>query len=100
MPKLKWPCQQAMFDEGLVKLVKDLCMCKLSKTASKALGIKEVSAFLNDQMKLEEATEELKKNTRRYAKRQLTWFRADERVEWVDASRSVEKIADDILSRL
>ena len=91
---------EGMFDEGIVKLVEDLRARKLSKTALKALGIKEVSAFLDGRMKLDEAAEELKKNTRRYAKRQLTWFRSDERVEWVDAGQSSEKTANDILNRL
>ncbi|MGB3081826.1 MAG: tRNA (adenosine(37)-N6)-dimethylallyltransferase MiaA [Candidatus Omnitrophota bacterium] len=88
---------EGMFNEGLVKLVEDLRARKLSKTAFKALGIKEVSAFLDGQVKLEEAAEELKKNTRKYAKRQLTWFRADERIHWVDADRSVDEIVEDIV---
>ena len=88
---------EKMFDEGLVELVENLCKRKLSKTASKALGIKEVRAFLNGQTGIDGAVEELKKNTRKYAKRQLTWFRADSRVVWVDANRSVDEIVEDIL---
>jgi tRNA dimethylallyltransferase len=91
---------EGMFNEGLVKLVEGLRARKLSKTALKALGIKEVSAFLDGQVKLEEAVEELKKNTRRYAKRQLTWFRTDERIHWVDADRDISAIVQDILKEL
>jgi tRNA dimethylallyltransferase len=91
---------EKMFGEGLVELVKNLRGRKLSKTASKALGIKEVCAFLDGKADLDETVGELKKNTRRYAKRQLTWFRADERVEWVDANRDSDDIAGDILGRL
>ena len=65
-------------------------------TAEKALGIKEVTAFLDGKCDIEQAKEELKKNTRHYAKRQLTWFRADKRIEWIDADRDVEEIAQDI----
>ncbi|MGB2879799.1 MAG: tRNA (adenosine(37)-N6)-dimethylallyltransferase MiaA [Candidatus Omnitrophota bacterium] len=89
-----------MFSEGLVEEVKRLREQPLSKTAGKALGIKEVCAFLDGREGFDEMTEELKKNTRKYAKRQLTWFRADERVEWVDANRDVNDITGDILGRL
>ena len=73
---------------------------KLSKTARKALGIKEVSAYLDMKKGLEETVEDLKMNTRRYAKRQLTWFRGDERVEWIDAQRDAERIVEDIIKRI
>ncbi|MFQ5952387.1 MAG: tRNA (adenosine(37)-N6)-dimethylallyltransferase MiaA, partial [Candidatus Omnitrophota bacterium] len=86
-----------MFNEGLAEEVKGLRARKLSKTAEKALGIKETCAFLDGQIGFDEAVEELKKNTRKYAKRQLTWFRADKRVQWIDANRSVDEIVNDIL---
>jgi tRNA dimethylallyltransferase len=89
-----------MFEEGLVEAVKKLNGCKLSSTAVKALGIKEIKAFLGGNISLEDASSELKKNTRRYAKRQLTWFRADKRVEWVDANRDINNIIGDIIGRL
>ncbi|MFH1553131.1 MAG: tRNA (adenosine(37)-N6)-dimethylallyltransferase MiaA [Candidatus Omnitrophota bacterium] len=89
-----------MFEEGLVEEVKRLNTRRLSLTAEKALGIKEVSAFLNGQVDLEKAKKELKKNTRRYAKRQLTWVRPDRRVIWVNANRGVEEIVEDIVNRL
>ncbi|MBU1128958.1 MAG: tRNA (adenosine(37)-N6)-dimethylallyltransferase MiaA, partial [Candidatus Omnitrophica bacterium] len=42
----------------------------------------------------------LKKNTRRYAKRQLTWFRADDRIEWIDANRDPSEVVKDIAERI
>jgi tRNA dimethylallyltransferase len=69
-------------------------------TAEKALGIKEISDFLNGRINVEKAEEELKKNTRRYAKRQLTWFRGDKRVVWIDADRDAGEIAEDIMEKM
>ena len=89
----------AMVENGLVDMVKDLRNKKLSRTADKALGVKEISSFLDGEIGFDRAIEELKKNTRRYAKRQLTWFRGDERVIWIDASRAPEEITNDILER-
>jgi tRNA dimethylallyltransferase len=90
-----------MFREGLVNEVMKLKRRKLSLTAEKALGIKEISDFLSGEISLEKAKEELKKNTRRYAKRQMTWFRADRRIMWVNADdRDADDIAEDILRQL
>ncbi len=59
------------------------------------VGYKEVIAFLNNKLSQKEALEEMKKNTRHYAKRQMTWFRKVENVNWI--SGSVVEIADVIL---
>jgi tRNA dimethylallyltransferase len=85
-----------MFEEGIVKEVGKLSRKKLSITAEKALGIKEVTAFLDGKQDIEEVKQQLKKNTRNYAKRQLTWFRADKRIKWIDADRDAEQIVQDI----
>lgn len=50
--------------------------------AAQALGVKEMLAYLSGEMNLDEAISILKRNTRRYAKRQLTWFRHDPRFTW------------------
>ncbi|MDP8299982.1 MAG: tRNA (adenosine(37)-N6)-dimethylallyltransferase MiaA [Candidatus Tantalella remota] len=89
-----------MFEDGLVEEVKSLRERDLSITADKALGIKEVAAFLDGEMTLDEAKVELKKNTRRYAKRQLTWFRGEDRIYWVDADRTADEIVEEIASKL
>ena len=72
-----------MFGKGLVSEVKKLSKLKLSKTASQALGIKQALDFLENRCSLDEAKASLKKDTRRYAKRQLSWFRRDKRIRWV-----------------
>lgn len=73
-----------MFKNGLVREVEKLLRKNLSITARQALGIKEVEGYLNKTYSLQEAKEMLKKNTRRFAKRQLTWFRADKGIKWID----------------
>lgn len=73
-----------MYDAGLVDECRRLIGRKLSLTASQALGYKEVFGFLKGEFSLEEAKKLAKRNTRRFAKRQLTWFRRDERIDWID----------------
>jgi len=87
-----------MFEEGLINEVERLNKITLSKTASQALGLKEISNYLEGTVTIEEAREDLKRNTRRYAKKQLTWFRGDSRVQWIDANRPVDKVVEDILT--
>ncbi|RJO63944.1 MAG: tRNA (adenosine(37)-N6)-dimethylallyltransferase MiaA [Candidatus Omnitrophota bacterium] len=72
-----------MFKAGLVEEVKKLSRGALSKTASLALGIREVQGYLKGLYGLDEAKQLLKRNTRLYAKRQLTWFRKDKRIKWI-----------------
>ncbi len=87
-----------MLDEGLIEEVKRLRRKKLSMTAEVALGYREISAYLEGKIALEEAAALLKKNTRHYAKRQLSWFRHEKGVEVVPASAkdSDKKIAKTI----
>ncbi|MFH1478638.1 MAG: tRNA (adenosine(37)-N6)-dimethylallyltransferase MiaA [Candidatus Omnitrophota bacterium] len=72
----------SMFREGVIDEVKRLSRKKLSLTARNALGYKEVLGYIKGSYGLEEAKEMLKKNTRNFAKRQMTWFRADKRIIW------------------
>ncbi|SDH00603.1 tRNA dimethylallyltransferase [Alteribacillus persepolensis] len=64
--------------------------------AAQAIGYKEFYPYFNGDYSLEQAVQALKKNTRRYAKRQLTWFRNKENVEWFDVTceSAVEKIEE------
>lgn len=70
--------------------------------ANQAIGYKELFAYLRGEEPLEHALERLKQNTRRYAKRQLTWFRADRRIQWLDVSlyQDSDSLADEIAERL
>ena len=59
-------------------------------TSMKALGYRELMAYLDGEVDLDEAVELIKRNTRRYAKRQLTWFRGEKEVRWLEYSHSDE----------
>ena len=63
---------------------KKLPRCQLSKTAACAIGIRELEGYFNGRWPLEEAKRLIQRNSRRYAKRQLTWFRKDKRVQWIN----------------
>ena len=88
-----------MIDMGLVNEVQGLLDEGLgdSGTAMQAIGYKEIACALRGEMTMNEAIDWLKRATRNYAKRQLTWFRRDERVNWIAAQdRSVQQMADEI----
>ncbi|MDD5428317.1 MAG: tRNA (adenosine(37)-N6)-dimethylallyltransferase MiaA [Candidatus Omnitrophica bacterium] len=76
-----------MFRSGAVAEVKRLRRRKLSRTAAAVLGFKEISGYLDGECTLDEAKELLKMNTRRFAKRQMTWFRANDKIKWFDAGK-------------
>jgi tRNA dimethylallyltransferase len=92
---------ERMFQKGLVEEVRYLLGFNLSKTANNILGIKEVKAYIEGEYSLDKAKEEMKKNTRRFAKRQMTWFKKDDRIEWIDADgRGSKKIAKVIAEKI
>lgn len=76
-----------MLDAGLIDEVKGLLASGVPAGAQalKAIGYKEIISYLEGDWTLEKAIDELKKGTRHYAKRQLTWMRREEDVLWVDA---------------
>lgn len=86
-----------MFESGIEEEVKLISKLKLSKTSSMAIGYKEVLPYVLGNCSKEEAKEELKKATRRYAKRQLTWFKKNPDINWIyvdkctDTSEVIEK---------
>lgn len=80
-----------MFRSGAVEEVKRLRRKKLSRTAGMVLGFHEISGYLSGRYDREAAKNMLKLNTRRFAKRQMTWFRADKRIHWFDANKVSEK---------
>jgi len=79
---------EEMFKTGLLKEVKNLLALRLSKTAAQAIGIKEIKGYLDGCYDLEEAKRLIKRNSRRYAKRQLSWFRRDKRIKWIKIKRA------------
>ncbi|MBS3938894.1 MAG: tRNA (adenosine(37)-N6)-dimethylallyltransferase MiaA [Peptococcaceae bacterium] len=92
---------EQMITSGLLEETRRLYEGGLSFVAGQALGYKELQAHLEGQSTLEEAKERLKRQTRRFAKRQLTWFRADPRIQWVDAGdlRQAEGTILEILAK-
>ena len=84
-----------MMEKGLLKEAETVLKSN-QKTASQAIGYKELIPYLDGQSTLSEAVENIKMETRRYAKRQLTWFRRDKRAQWlfVDDYESFGDVAD------
>lgn len=73
----------SMIAEGLVEEVKNLDIIKLmGSTAGQAIGYKEIVKYLLNETTLDEAIEDIKLNTRRYAKRQITWFKRNKEINW------------------
>ena len=70
-----------MIQNGLLEEVISLKNYR-HKNALQTVGYKELFEYLDGNISLEFAIEEIKKNSRRYAKRQLTWYRKDESVHW------------------
>lgn len=76
---------EAMFEDGLVAEVEALLERGLARapTASRAIGYREVTAYLSGGMSLDGAREQIAARTRRFARRQDSWFRKDPRIVWV-----------------
>ncbi len=86
-----------MFEEGLLEEVKYVNeKYKISSTAIQGLGYKEVIEYIEDKVTYEEMIEKLKMETRRYAKRQLTWFRREEQIKWCPLTEIVDTIIKDL----
>ena len=90
-----------MIQEGLIKEVEDLCKkYKDFPTAMQGLGYKEVVEYLKKEISKEEMVEKIKQESRRYAKRQLTWFRKEKNNIWIDGTNEKQKNIDLILKEL
>jgi len=92
---------ELMLEAGLLKEAERYFSLKLNNGAAQAIGHKEISGYLKGECTLDEALENLKKATRHYAKRQLTWFRKDERINWIyaDETQNVTAEAIQIIER-
>ncbi len=75
-----------MMDSGFIEEVKELLQKGYTSdlTSMKSLGYRHVIKYLNGESTMDEAIAELQADTRRYAKRQFTWFRADKEMIWVE----------------
>ena len=77
-----------MISEGLVEEAKDLFDKGIESQATQAIGYKELFTYFTEETTLEKAVEIIKQNSRRYAKRQMTWFRNKMDVNWFDVDFS------------
>ena len=87
-----------MLQQGLIEEVKGI-LKKYDKfpTAMQGLGYKEVVEFLKGDITEEEMIEKIKRETRRYAKRQMTWFRKNKQTIWLKGQANIEENINRIL---
>ncbi len=83
-----------MVREGLIEETQSLLDqgCSLSHPAIQAIGYRECLSYLNEKMLLSEVIDTIQRETRRYAKRQMTWFRKDKSVIWLESLKDFDRI--------
>ena len=88
-----------MLEQGVVEEIQNLLSSVIPEkcTAMQAIGYKEFVAALDGRCTIEEAADEVRKSSRRYAKRQLTWFKRNRNIHWL--LREPDMSADEIFSR-
>jgi len=89
---------EKMFKQGLVEEAEKLLKLKLSKTASFAIGLTELKGYFLGLYDLEEAKRLIQRNTYLYARRQLTWFKKDKRINWINLNG--KETTKDIVQRI
>ena len=88
-----------MFEQGLEKEVRNLVKKYNSfPTAMQGLGYKEVVEYINGKISYDDMVEKIKQETRRYAKRQMTWFRKNKEIVWLDGKNEIDKNIEIIMS--
>lgn len=89
-----------MFSEGIVQEINGLGDSTLSLTAERIIGIQEIRGYLNGEYDENQARHLIKLNTRRFAKRQLTWFRREKRLQWImiEKNDTVAGVVEKILA--
>lgn len=88
-----------MIENGLVEEAHEVINSDLSYTSVKAIGYKELMPYFNNEKSFEECIEKLKQETRRYAKRQITWFKRDTDINWlyVDEFNTFEELLNEAI---
>jgi len=81
-----------MIDGGLIDECKSLLGLNLSDTAKAAIGYSDIFAYLNGEISLDDAIFYIKQKSRRYAKRQLTWFRRNQEIKWFYSDRYEKEV--------
>ena len=84
-----------MMEQGLLEEVTRLYKMGISRdsTAMQGIGSKQLYDFLEGEYDLDEAVRLIKRDTRHFAKRQLTWFRREKGIHWVDLDRFADRKA-------
>ncbi len=80
-----------MMEEGLLKEVENLIPYK-NKNALQTVGYKELFSYFDGEITLEEAINKIKQNTRRFAKRQISWFKREENIQHISCENAFQKI--------
>jgi tRNA dimethylallyltransferase len=85
-----------MIEDGLVREVKNLRRMGFSPGLKpmQSIGYKEINRYLDGELDLEKAVELIKRDTKRFAKRQMTWLRRDKEINWFELPRDYEKIVE------
>jgi tRNA dimethylallyltransferase len=93
-----------IIENGFVDEVKNILSMGYDKNLNSlnTVGYKEIIQYLEEEITLDRAIELIKRNTRHYAKRQLTWFRKDKRIQWFDIKNisQLDNIAEEIIHSL
>jgi len=80
-----------MMQEGLTKEVEGLIPYR-NKNALQTVGYKELFSFFDGEINLEEAIQKIKQNTRRFAKRQISWFKRNENIQHLKIENAFQEI--------
>jgi len=90
-----------MIEQGLLEEVKSLLKRGFSwdDPGLTGIGYRQIGHYLQGNMKLEQAIHLLKRDTRRYARRQMTWFKRDDRVQWIENSQSAFDLVSGFLQK-
>ncbi len=85
---------EEMMKAGLVEETKGLLTnYDVELPAMSGIGYKEIGSYLRGEISLDEAVQQIKWHTHQYARRQLTWFKRDERIRWVEEHEEAERLA-------
>jgi tRNA dimethylallyltransferase len=91
----------AMISDGLIKEVKDLLDMRFPRNlkAFRTVGYKETIDYIDNKISYETMINQIQQYTRNYAKRQLTWFRADKRINWLDTKIEAERLIENVIKK-
>jgi len=98
--KLEWKIGQRtdqMIENGLIKETENLIKKYSFSPLLNTIGYQEIVSYLQNKISLNQAISLIKKNTRRYARRQMTWFKRDKRIHWIENQKEAERLLKNFL---